>query len=43
MPYVCIHCGKKIKQMGNFVRCEYCGSRVMVKSRPNLSREASTD
>ncbi|MCL4379030.1 MAG: DNA-directed RNA polymerase subunit P [Candidatus Marsarchaeota archaeon] len=43
MAYVCVHCGKKIKQLDNFIRCQYCGSRVIVKSRPNLSREVKTD
>ncbi len=43
MAYVCSHCGKKIKQLDQFVRCSYCGSRVLVKGRPSLSVEASTD
>ncbi len=43
MAYVCTHCGKKIKQIENFVRCPYCGSRVLVKSRPNIPRDVSTD
>ncbi len=43
MPYVCTGCGKKIKQLDGFIRCQYCGSRVIVKSRPNISREVSTD
>ncbi len=44
MPYVCTNCGKKIKALDTgFVRCQYCGSRVIVKSRPNIPREVSTD
>ena len=43
MAYVCTRCGKKMKQIENFVRCQYCGSRILVKSRPNMAREASTD
>lgn len=43
MVYVCAHCGKKIKQLDQFVRCSYCGSRVLVKARPNLAREVPTD
>jgi len=43
MTYVCAKCGKKIKQLDGGVRCSYCGSRRIVKSRPNLSREVSTD
>jgi DNA-directed RNA polymerase subunit RPC12/RpoP len=43
MAYVCAHCGKKIKQLDQFVRCSYCGSRVLVKGRPNLAREVPTD
>ncbi len=43
MVYVCAHCGKSIKQLDQFVRCSYCGSRVLVKKRPNLAREISTD
>ncbi len=43
MPYVCTHCGKKMKSLDGFVRCQYCGSRIMVKSRPNVSREVKTD
>ncbi|MDE1865256.1 MAG: zinc-ribbon domain-containing protein [Candidatus Micrarchaeota archaeon] len=43
MPYVCAHCGNKIKQVDSFVRCNYCGHRVLVKSRPGIAREVSTD
>ncbi len=43
MAYVCAKCGKKQKQLDNNVRCSYCGSRIIVKGRPNLSREVPTD
>ena len=43
MAYICARCGKKQKGLDNFVRCSYCGSRILVKSRPNLSTEVSTD
>ncbi|MDE1871560.1 MAG: zinc-ribbon domain-containing protein [Candidatus Micrarchaeota archaeon] len=42
MAYICAKCGKKNK-LDNNVRCSYCGSRMIAKSRPNLSREISTD
>jgi DNA-directed RNA polymerase subunit RPC12/RpoP len=43
MAYVCTKCGKKTKQLDNSARCQYCGSRINVKSRSNLSREITTD
>ena len=43
MAYVCAYCGKKQKQIDGFIRCGYCGYRILVKSRPNLAREVSTD
>ncbi|MGB9732850.1 MAG: DNA-directed RNA polymerase subunit P [Candidatus Micrarchaeia archaeon] len=43
MAYVCLNCGKKIKDISNFVRCPYCGYRVVVKERSSLAREVSTD
>lgn len=43
MAYICARCGKKQKQTDNFVRCSYCGYRILVKSRPNLSREIPTE
>ncbi|MCL5412305.1 MAG: DNA-directed RNA polymerase subunit P [Candidatus Marsarchaeota archaeon] len=43
MAYVCVQCGKKIKQLENFVRCPYCGGRILVKGRPNIAREYQTD
>ncbi|MDE1855945.1 MAG: DNA-directed RNA polymerase subunit P [Candidatus Micrarchaeota archaeon] len=44
MGYVCLHCGKKVKTIGpNFIRCPYCGYRVLAKERSALAREVSTD
>ncbi|MGD0729243.1 MAG: DNA-directed RNA polymerase subunit P [Candidatus Micrarchaeaceae archaeon] len=43
MAYICIKCGKKQKGLESNVRCSYCGSRILLKSRPNLAREVSTD
>ena len=44
MAYICAHCGKKVKELeGGFTRCPYCGSRIFIKSRPNIPREVSTD
>lgn len=43
MAYICTNCGKKVKQLEGGVRCQYCGSRKIIKARPNLSREVSTD
>ncbi|MFI5412865.1 MAG: DNA-directed RNA polymerase subunit P [Candidatus Micrarchaeales archaeon] len=44
MTYICAKCGKSIKQLdNNMIRCSYCGSRILLKKRPNVSREVSTD
>ncbi len=43
MAYVCSHCGKKLKSLEKFVRCTYCGNRILIKERPNLAKEVSTD
>lgn len=43
MGFVCSKCGKKVKQFEGFVRCSYCGSRVLVKDRPNIAKEVTTD
>ncbi len=43
MSYVCISCGREIEQLDNFVRCPYCGGRRLVKKRPTIPREVSTD
>ncbi len=44
MAYVCLHCGKKIKELEhNFIRCRFCGYRVLAKERSSLAREVSSD
>ncbi|MGC8662525.1 MAG: DNA-directed RNA polymerase subunit P [Candidatus Micrarchaeia archaeon] len=43
MAYVCLQCGKQIKEVTNFIRCPYCGYRVVVKERAPIAREVSTD
>jgi DNA-directed RNA polymerase subunit RPC12/RpoP len=42
MAYICMKCGKRLKMLEGFVRCNYCGSRVLTKQRPNLSKEVPT-
>ncbi len=43
MAYVCLHCGKEIKNLEKFIRCPYCGYRVLSKKRSSLAKEISTD
>ncbi len=44
MGYICLHCGKKIKKIeANFIRCPYCGYRILAKERSALAKEISTD
>lgn len=44
MAYICAHCGRTITKLDNFVRCSYCGSKILLKGRSkSLSREVSTD
>jgi len=44
MGYVCLHCKREIKSLEkNFVRCSYCGYRVLTKSRSALAKEVSSD
>ncbi|MCL4362901.1 DNA-directed RNA polymerase subunit P [Candidatus Marsarchaeota archaeon] len=43
MAYICASCGKESKSLEKFVLCPYCGGRMMLKKRPNVSREVSTD
>jgi DNA-directed RNA polymerase subunit RPC12/RpoP len=43
MAYICAKCKRKQKASDTGVRCSYCGSRMIVKSRPNISREVKTD
>lgn len=44
MPYICLHCKREIKTLEkNFVRCPYCGYRVLSKKRSSLAKEVSSD
>ena len=43
MAYICMHCGKEVKSIDKFVRCPYCGYRVLAKKRSTIVREVSTD
>ena len=38
MSYVCIECGKEIKQLENFVRSGTAKGRILLK-RPNVAKE----
>jgi len=40
MGYICIKCKRKVKEG---LRCLYCGSRIIVKERPSIAKEISTD
>jgi len=43
MAYVCLHCKKEVKTLEkNFVRCPYCGYRVLAKKRSSLAKEVSS-
>jgi len=42
--YKCSKCRKSIKQLDEiFVRCPYCGNRVLFKERPPVARDVSSD
>ena len=43
MAYVCIHCGREAKSLDKFIRCQYCGYRVLAKKRSSLAKEVPTD
>lgn len=43
MAYVCSKCGKKTKEITGFTRCIFCGNRILIKERPNIAREVTTD
>lgn len=38
-----MNCGREIEQLGVLVRCDYCGGRRLLKKRPSIPREVSTD
>lgn len=42
--YVCFECKKDIEKIDTkFVRCPYCGCRILFKKRPPIVKEISTD
>ncbi len=43
MPYICMYCGKEIKNLErSTVRCPYCGYRVLAKKRSSLAKEVKS-
>lgn len=43
MDYICDKCGKKVDEGDKYIRCRFCGSRIITKKRQNMAREVSTD
>ncbi len=43
MPYICLHCAKEVKNLEKFIRCPYCGYRVLAKRRSSLAKSVPTD
>jgi DNA-directed RNA polymerase subunit RPC12/RpoP len=43
MSYICTKCGRETKNIEDFVRCPYCGNKILIKGRPNIPREITTD
>ena len=42
--YKCRKCKKDVKQLDTkFVRCPYCGSRVLYKMRQPIAKDIGTD
>jgi DNA-directed RNA polymerase subunit RPC12/RpoP len=42
--YRCSKCRQSIKELDEiFVRCPYCGNRVLFKERPPVAKEVSSD
>ncbi|HII53686.1 DNA-directed RNA polymerase subunit P [Candidatus Micrarchaeota archaeon CG08_land_8_20_14_0_20_49_17] len=42
--YICMQCNNEMKSLEEkFVRCSYCGCRILFKKRPPLAKEVSTD
>jgi DNA-directed RNA polymerase subunit P len=37
--YKCVSCKKNIEDIGDKIRCPYCGARVFLKSRPEVVTE----
>lgn len=40
--YKCGKCGKEFENV-EFIRCPYCGNKVLFKRTPPLARKVSTD
>lgn len=40
VKYTCFYCGKKISEdlMGKRIRCPYCGSKIVYKSRSSATK-----
>ncbi|ASI13398.1 DNA-directed RNA polymerase subunit P [Candidatus Mancarchaeum acidiphilum] len=43
MDYICANCGRDVDYNENFIACSYCNSRIVIKKRPSIPREVSTD
>jgi DNA-directed RNA polymerase subunit RPC12/RpoP len=43
MAYVCVECGRDVELVNVNIRCPYCGSRRVIKKRPGLPIDVSTD
>ena len=43
MAYICLRCGKEQKATDKFIRCSYCGYKVLAKKRSSLAKEVPTD
>ncbi|MCL4383106.1 MAG: DNA-directed RNA polymerase subunit P [Candidatus Marsarchaeota archaeon] len=43
MAYICQNCGKEVTDITYFITCVNCGGRILVKKRPSLAKEISTD
>ncbi len=36
--YVCAACGKEVKEIGEIVRCPFCGYRILYKARQPIGK-----
>jgi len=42
--YFCLRCGKKFSDEElEFIRCSYCGGKVLVKETPPVAKRLKTD
>lgn len=37
--YKCINCGKVVPELGERIRCPYCGGRIFIKLRPSVVKK----